>query len=632
MMRSVACPIAITIAGVFLALPNAPVSAADPPPAISAQPPNAWVKLSPLDGGPPSPRMGYEGACVWDRRNRLLIRYGGHNQGGGGEQGAEVWTFDPLTAAWELKEPNTSPPGVCCNAQNVYDPIRGRYLRFPLFSGSHGWQWWREIYLNDSAVWTYDLAENRWRNLRPIPAPKLAGYRCAAYDSGEDKVVVFAGEGSHEGTLVYDPARNEWADMNPDPEPPPRSGGNLAYDAARGVHVLFGTQFGEDPRTWTYDLSENKWTDRQPPEQPPTFENDAVLTYDPIHQVVLALVKVTSGKDENASHDIQTWSYDAGKNKWSRLHPDPEPDSAGNRTRNLIFAPELGAALLENCPSKPREQQVWAYRFGKATPETKPLPPIEPPAYVEDAAVSVLAADQVAIAWTPSKAGGVAGYHVERAPVEVWTEDQLRRLRDQTPPLPDPSAGAIRRIGAFVRLTPEPLAGTAFTDRSARLGEPAAVGGEPVYHSKLHLEHLAPSGKAYRFAVYAYQIVSVDRQGEALGRSPAFFTLPSSPQHVFGREDGKACQLRWKPNPEQGIKGYRVYRMDGRYNKDSVSRLTPEPVAATEFTDPKAGEATRRYYVVAVDVLGQEGFPSSPVWYQREWRDYYKPFAGEWHQ
>ncbi|MEZ5305235.1 MAG: hypothetical protein R3F11_32020, partial [Verrucomicrobiales bacterium] len=132
--------------------------------------------------------------------------------------------------------------------------------------------------------------------------------------------------------------------------------------------------------------------------------------------------------------------------------------------------------------------------------------------------------------------------------------------------------------------------------------------------------------------VYAYQIVSVDRQGEALGRSPAFFTLPSSPQHVFDREDGKACQLRWKPNPEQGIKGYRVYRMDGRYNKDSVSRLTPEPVAATEFTDPEAGEATRRYYVVTVDALGQEGFPSSPVWYQREWRDYYKPFAGEWHQ
>lgn len=72
--------------------------------------------------------------------------------------------------------------------------------------------------------------------------------------------------------------------------------------------------------------------------------------------------------------------------------------------------------------------------------------------------------------------------------------------------------------------------------------------------------------------------------------------------------------------------------MDGRYNKDPVSRLTPEPIERTDYTDSTADKPTRRYYVVAVDALGQEGHPSSPVWYNREWRDYYKPFVGEWHQ
>src|SRR5210317_602782 len=81
--------------------------------AMAAQPANTWVKRSPVPGGPVSPRLGYEGACVWDSRHRLLVRYGGHNQGGGGEQGAEVWTFDLASARWELKEPNTSPPGAC---------------------------------------------------------------------------------------------------------------------------------------------------------------------------------------------------------------------------------------------------------------------------------------------------------------------------------------------------------------------------------------------------------------------------------------------------------------------------------------------------------------------------------------
>ena len=107
-----------------------PRSLADEPP-LSTQPANTWVKRSPLPDGPVSPRLGYEGACVWDSRQQLVVRYGGHNQGGGGEQGAEVWTFDPQSAKWTLKEPNTSPPGVCCNAQNVYDPTIGRYIRFP---------------------------------------------------------------------------------------------------------------------------------------------------------------------------------------------------------------------------------------------------------------------------------------------------------------------------------------------------------------------------------------------------------------------------------------------------------------------------------------------------------------------
>jgi hypothetical protein len=255
-------------------------------------PVNTWVKRSPTANSPVSPRLGYEGACVWDSRHKLLVRYGGHNQGGGGEQGAEVWAFDPFTARWTLKLPNTSPPGVCCNAQNLYDPGTGRYIRFPFFSGSHGWQWWRELYFNDSSVWTYDPGSNRWRNMRPLPAPRLAPYRCASWDSHHQVAVVFAGEGSREGTLIYNPRRNEWKRPKPRNEPPPCSGGNLAYDAARRLHVLFGSQFTDDPHTWTYDVARNEWRDMKPKTMPPANRNDAVLTVDPINRVVLALVSV----------------------------------------------------------------------------------------------------------------------------------------------------------------------------------------------------------------------------------------------------------------------------------------------------------------------------------------------------
>jgi hypothetical protein len=556
--------------------------------------------------------------------------------------------LDLASAKWTLKEPNTSPPGVCCNAQNVYDPMSGRYVRFPLFSGSHGWQWARELYLNDSSVWTYDLGENRWRNRRPLPTPKLAPYRCASWDSDEQVVVVFGGEGSSEGTLIYDPARNEWRWPNPPKEPAGRSGGNMAYDEANELHVLFGSQFNDDQHTWTYSVRRNEWRDMKPEVQPPTDKNDAVLTYDPRHRVVLAIIKITTGKDEDAKHELQTWSYDTGANRWTRMNPTAEPESSSNRARNLIFAPELNLAILENCTSKPREQQVWTYRFPDppnssgidVIPIARAVPPL-----VEDGVVSVIGPQRVEINWSvpvgPSLRDGKSAsrsdaatmrYHIERAVVEVYSDDQLTRLKSVTPPTAEPIVGAIRRIGPFTRLTKEPLKTTTFTDTSINLNEPHAIDGDPTYDRPLHKEHLDESGREYRKAVFAYRVRSVDESSKESGPSSAWFTIPSSPQHVFSKEDGMTCQLKWVANPEKGIAGYRVYRMDGRYGKDPVSRLTADLIKAMTFADETAGKSARRYYIVAVDALGQEGFPSSPVWFQREWRDFYKPFVGEWHQ
>ena len=50
------------------------------------------------------------------------------------------------------------------------------------------------------------------------------------------------------------------------------------------------------------------------------------------------------------------------------------------------------------------------------------------------------------------------------------------------------------------------------------------------------------------------------------------------------------------------------------------------------FTDRGATADTNRYWVVAVDRLGQEGIPSAPAWSNRQFRAFYRPFTGEWHQ
>ncbi|MCC7422088.1 MAG: hypothetical protein IT428_17555 [Planctomycetaceae bacterium] len=168
--------------------------------------------------------------------------------------------------------------------------------------------------------------------------------------------------------------------------------------------------------------------------------------------------------------------------------------------------------------------------------------------------------------------------------------------------------------------------------RTARSCGLLPVEGEPVFDRPFHSEQFDSDGRPYRFAVYAYRVRAVNRLGVTGGASPAVLTIPSSPRFVFAKEDGTTCRFKWQPSPEQSLKGYRVYRMDGRYDKDPITRLTPEPVTERTFADENAGKPTRRYYVVAVDALGQEGFPSSPVWYNREWAPFYGPFVGEWHQ
>ncbi len=432
--------------------------AADP----LAQEPNSWVKRSPLKGGPPSPSLGYEGSMGYDPVHKVVIRWAGHNQGGGGEQNGETWTFDPVTAKWTLKEPNTSPPGACCNNQNVFDPVQNRFVRFPAFSGSHGWHWFRENYLSNSSVWNYDLATNTWRDMRPVPAPRVSPLRCASWDSDQQVIVVFGGEGNQEGTLVYDPYTNTWTRKNPKVQPAFRSGGSMAYDAERKLHILFGAQFTDDPHTWAYDLAKNEWRDMKPDRMPPTDRCDAVLAYDPANKVVIAVVQVvdkSDGKEVAAAHH-ETWAYDAGKNTWKKMNPPREPDGWGNRRRIMVAIPDQNLILMEmyvnptlRVSGVEREQQIWTYRYADARPEPKAsIKPRTQPRIVEDVTVSVLSAKEAKLSWK-APVGDVAGYHVERAVVEVFSEDQLKRLKTDTPPLAEPSVGSVRAIGKFVRLT-----------------------------------------------------------------------------------------------------------------------------------------------------------------------------------
>src|SRR5262249_10366801 len=119
---------------------------------------------------------------------------------------------------------------------------------------------------------------------------------------------------------------------------------------------------------------------------------------------------------------------------------------------------KAGATSYRDTSVKPWKLAFYQVRaLGKdgAPSETAVLGQTQP-RVVEDVVVSVIKAKEVRLRWK-SPAADVVGYHVERAVVEVFSEDELKRLKTDTAPLADPSVGTIKAVGAFRRLTKTPL-------------------------------------------------------------------------------------------------------------------------------------------------------------------------------
>jgi hypothetical protein len=222
--------------------------------------------------------------------------------------------------------------------------------------------------------------------------------------------------------------------------------------------------------------------------------------------------------------------------------------------------------------------------------------------------VSVLAPDKVAVTWQRHTATDVIGYNLYRGVAAMRTVKQGTPApwRDNDPEYAQPTPVEVKDIQELRRLNGQPIASTSFTDRAIDLRKPS------------------PAADEYRFHVYAYCLKAVNRLGVESGPSPYALTIPSEPTHVLSRERGETAELKWTANPEQGIAGYHVYKLEGTWN---IRRVTEGPIKETAFTH-QAGKNTTRYWIVAVDALGQEGQPSSPVWHQQSYRRF---FEGEWH-
>lgn len=665
------------------------IPAVPPPVDWEQHPENTWVRQSPRDGAP-VPKFGWEGSGAYDPVGRTWIHQGGHD---GNPQGFAQFHFSLDTGAWRQVFPNNSPPGSCCvDGANVFDPANRRFVRFPGAALGHGWQWSRKVKMKSSPVWLFDPETLSWTNMRPPPYKEPEKYSKsilgsldagATYDAVHEVALSFGGQTSGGGTnnlFAYDAWSNRLERLQGKNPPEPRDGHGIAYDERNDCLVLFGSQYGSDEKTWIYRYDANAWEGLDLDPHPPgrkgkTYSTIPKMAYDSMNGLCLCVTW------DDATGQHQTWILDVAARKWTAMKPAAEPEPSSSRSRNLSYLPQLNVFLME-LVGKDRGPEIWTYRFKKGPRPSKTPSNLEvvtdvgkavvtwmpgradekvkifraqaenaweakfaligetagtryedsgltargtyfyrigsglgrsftvrtQPRVLIRPVVSVLAADKIEVSWSPHPAKDLVGYNVYRGVVSVATvrKGAPGAWKDNDPEYAEPQIVSVRDIGNLVKLNDAPLARASFTD------------------NKIDLAKKGPESGEYKFAVYAYVVRAVNKLGTESGPSPYALTIPSEPENVLVREKGGTAEIRWDSSREKGVTGYLVFEIADQ----KIARITAEPVKAAPFVHP-AGNDMRRYCIVAVDALGQEGQPSSSAWYNKSYKGF---FAGEWHQ
>jgi hypothetical protein len=103
-----------------------------------------------------------------------------------------------------------------------------------------------------------------------------------------------------------------------------------------------------------------------------------------------------------------------------KMNPPEKPDPTGNRSRLLVYAPQLGLSILENRTRSrpgPPEQHIWTYCFDRPEADTETLLP--------PTGVRVTTSKSSAeVSWKGSSSKTVTHYVVCRGTGEQpWTVD-----------------------------------------------------------------------------------------------------------------------------------------------------------------------------------------------------------------
>ena len=217
---------------------------------------NKWTNMSPF--GKPTDRRLH--AMVYDSLNKITILFGGNNSSG---INGETWIYNFSINSWISNYyGNTPSPRNALGI--VYDSSNRQII---LFGGSPG-----PVHSDDT--WVFNFTNNIWTNMNPLTKPSARACHAMAYDSFNQKVILFGGKVGvpiNDETWIYNPSENSWMQKYPFKKPSARWHHSMTYDLANNRIVLFGgMNGGVNDETWIYEtrnsgIFESYWFDTGAP-------------------------------------------------------------------------------------------------------------------------------------------------------------------------------------------------------------------------------------------------------------------------------------------------------------------------------------------------------------------------------
>ncbi len=138
--------------------------------------------------------------------------------------------------------------------------------------------------------------------------------------------------------------------------------------------------------------------------------------------------------------------------------------------------------------------------------------------------------------------------------------------------------------------------------------------GEPLT-AQPYVTYLDPGSDGLAYGDYNLRAVATD-EGEKTDASPSFITVtytdltaPDAPLDLNVLTDGQDVTLTWTANTEADLEGYNIYRRAG----ETRTKINPETVKDTTYTDSGLSDGIYEYEITAVDGYGNESLPSGSV-------------------